>query len=585
MNEMTNSLARVPDGRSGVTLVHGNDDITVLDPQSGDLRESGPRVDTIATVSLGYKSEKGYPVASREKDERWLHAHDADDAPALLDALKAGNYRHLTISLASDSWGEIVQQHHAAYSASALQVYGDHEALTYITRQPTMDPRTNEQAKDDKGALLWEPLHVTVKKADDPEMYARMLKICKVQTSIYFYLAEWTQTDDGWLPQVVMDGDVGLYRLRTTGTHTVENLASTVKQIRGITGGFIKGVPLTLSVSFPEVSGPDGKKRKVPVCTFRLQPPYRITGVNFRPMLEAAVTEGQALALPAPSRERMEDEEHIEPLMPDVVTADEQEVALLARGGRCPVGRYTRIFFSMTRGTELDGDDARARLVRTYSNGRTASLAELLHWSTDEEAQAFIAYVDEQLNGPEDPQPERPAMPSNEYERLHAPYEDLSPLASPLPSIRQRQQVQPDGSVVDTTSGEIVHDASQSTAEPIDTEGREIESQTDERLEALGASLDELIGHPSGDAVPPEPPDEVGQVDSSDSLSTNEGKHGEQESELGSKDFDYGMCMELFTAHPELTLDKPLPRLKPAAYEAWHAKFVKALEAHDDVPF
>lgn len=581
---MTHTLARVPNGRSGLALVQNNDDIKVLDPQSGDLRESGPRVDTLATVSLGYKTDKGYPAASRENDERWLHPHDADDAPALLEALAAGGYRRLTISLASDEWGEIVQQHHAAYSMSALQVYGDDKSLTYITRQPTIDPHTGEQAKDDKGKLLWEPLHVTVCKADDAEMYARMLKITKVQTSIYFYLAEWTDTENGWLPEVVMDGDTGLYRLRTTGSHTVDNLASTVKQIRSMTGGFIKGVPLTLSVSFPEVAGPDGKKRKVPVCTFRLQPPYRITGVNFRPMLEAAVNEGQALALPAPSRERLEDEEQAEPLMPDIVTADEQEVALLARGGRCPVARYTRIFFSMTRGTELEGDDARARTVSAYTNGRTGSLAELLHWSTDEEAQAFIAYVDEQLNGPDDP--ERPSMPTNEYERLYEPAyrDDTSPLTTPPPSIRQRQQVQPDGSLVDTSSGEIVHEAPTATGgeaidgDPARDQDAEI-AQATARLQSVASDLDELIAQ--ADQAPPEPPDDVERT----VAQANEAVDGDVPEPDDPMAWDYGLCKEIYDAHPELTLNKPIPRLKPEAYAQWHADYVKKLEDSVALPF
>lgn len=584
---MTHTLARMPSGRAGLALVRDNDDIKVLDPRSGDLRESGPRVDAIATISLGYKQSNGYPRATQEKDDRWLHPHDADDAPALLDALEAGSYRKLTISLASDEWGEIIQQHHAAYSMSSLQVYGDDKELTYITRQPVMDPKTEQQAKDDKGGLLWEPLHVTVKKADDPEMYARMLKVTKVQTSIYFYLAEWTQTEQEWLPQVVMDGDIGLYRLRTTGTHTVENLASTVKQIRGVTGGFVKGVPLTLSVSFPEVSGPDGKKRKVPVCTFRVQPPYRITGVNFRPMLEAAVNEGQALALPAPSLERIEDEENAEPLMPDVMTTDEREIDLLTRGGRCPVARYTRIFFSMTRGTDLEGDDARAHLVHSYRKGQTNSLSELLHWSTDEEAQAFIAYVDEQLNGPDDPEPERPStMPSDEYEKLYgAAYQEPSaPLTTPPPSIRQRQQMQPDGSVVDTASGEIVREAQAPVSEPIEAESHEV---TPEAFDPELQDVEDLFRSPEQEA-PPEPPDDderlvaaaVEHDESSVSSISDEGQEPEDE-----KAWDYGLCKEIFDANPELTLDKPLPRLKPEAYAKWHADYVAKLEAAGALPF
>lgn len=616
---MTHTLARMPSGRSGLALVRDNDDIKIFDPHTGEMRDPGKRVDTIATLSLGYKGEKGIPVITREVDERWLHPHDADDAPELIDALKRGQYRRLTISLPSDDWGDFCQQHPAAYTASKLKIYGDDTTLFYIGRQKVIDPHTGEQAVNAKDEPIWEVVHVPILKAKQPELYTRMLKETKPQISIYFYLAEWAQTPDGWLPQVVMDGNVGMYRLRTTSLHTIENLASTVKQIRALTKcggamcgdvqcrGHIKGVPLTLSVGFPEVADPGGSKRKVPVCTFRLQPPYKVTPVMFAPMLEAAVNQGQMLALQAPAVETMEDEERSAPVDPGVIATDEREIDLIARGGRCPVGRYTRIFFSLVKDTEFGSDTARAQLVADYTDNRTPSLSELLHWSTDEEAQAFIAYVDEQLNGPDDPEPERPEIRNDEYERLYsaAYQEPAHPLTTPPPSIRQRQQTQPDGSVVDTLSGEVLQEAPTASApisDPIDAESRQVQdaeiAQADARLQVVAADLDELIGQ--AEDAPPEPPEDderliaaatehedvpaqaLGQADGSDSSSTNEEQEGEP---LDPKQFDYGLCLEIYQNHPELTLDKPLPRLKPDAYAKWHADYVAKLEAAGALPF
>jgi phage recombination protein Bet len=127
--------------------------------------------------------------------------------------------------------------------------------------------------------------------------------------------------------------------------------------------------------------------------------------------------------------------------------------------------------------------------------------------------------------------------------------------------------------VTDTTTGEMKQvRAGDEYARMMRDQGEDLDPiraqaitpETTQRLEALSDDLSEVID------------------DASDSSTTNEGEETEP---LGPQEIDYGMCMELFTAHPELNLGRPLPRLKPDAYAAWHAKFVKALEAHDDVPF
>lgn len=510
---MNQAIARINSRRRDLSLPNQNDDIQLLDPRAGELRPAGPRVDTIATISLGYKAQVGgrpIPKPTRKADSKWLHPHDAEDAPALIRALEAGKHRTLTVSLASDNWSECVQQHYACYSQTALQVYGDADQLTYITKQPVLD-KDGEPVLDEKKRPRTEPMHYTVFKADDPEKYARMLKVVKVQTSIYFYLAEWRQEGNAWVPMVVMDGDTGLYRFRTTSEHTVQNLASTFKQIRAITGGHIKGVPLTLGVNFPTVSGPDGTKREIPTCYFRLQPPYEITDVNFRPMLEAAVETGQRLALAAPRMETLEAEQECAPLMPEIV-GDSREIDLIARGGRCAAGRYTRIFFAMVKGTNLEGDEARAELMRTYTSDRTDSLAEFLKWSTDEDAEKFIAWVDREMNGDDvESEPEDQPFASDDYERPAGSGDtpNAGHFAS-KPSIRQsspRVFVDAQGDEIRTDTGEIVTEDADHAPDTDDmdvllgfeTAAAEPAIDTDEaRLAAVDAAADreanELLG-------------------------------------------------------------------------------------------
>lgn len=90
------------------------------------------------------------------------------------------------------------------------------------------------------------------------------------------------------------------------------------------------------------------------------------------------------------------------------------------------------------------------------------------------------------------------------------------------------------------------------------------------------ASLSEVID------APPDPPDD----DASDSLATNEVEETEDEPrELGSNDFDYGLCQEIYASETHLTLSRPLARQKPDYYADWHAKYVKAKDEAGELPF
>ena len=310
-------------------------------------------------------------------------------------------------------------------------------------------------------------------------LYERMRKQCKVMTSIYFYLAEWEGNDtDGYTPRIVFDGDVGKYRLRTTSQHTLDNLASAVKDVRDHTGGPLMGVPLSLTVKFPEVVGPDGTKRVIPSASFRLRPPYRITGQPLQRMLTSAVQEGQALALPAPRRETLESEEWTDAVDPEVTAPSDALVDVMAEGGRCNAEKYRAAFFALVADTPYENARERAALIRLWCeyDGRneTDSLRVLLEQSTNEQAIAFINWIRERVDYREavakvDATPSRPPIepelvPAGEYERLHGS-EEAEP-AAVVPSIRQRLERQPSGELTNVDTGEIVESAPAKPVEP-----------------------------------------------------------------------------------------------------------------------
>lgn len=464
-------IQRRADEPQGLARMIDNSDIKILDPHRGELVADRGRINQIATISLGYKSKaaSGMPIPkpTRKEDERWLHPHQADNAPQLLAALEAGAYRKLTVSLAGNAWDEFVQQHFALYSTTALQVYGDEIALTYIHRVPMLD-QNGAQLLDEKNEPRYEWEHTKVERDADPDKYARMLKVVKSQISIYFYLAEWEGSiETGYEPKIVFDGDVGLYRFRTTSLHTLDNLASAVRDVRKHTGGPLLGVPLELTVDFPEVADPSGHKRTIPTASFRFRPPFRFTAQAIRPMLSAAVQEGQALALPAPEREYLEAEfrESLEEgaADPELIEATEEDVAMLAAGGRCNAEHYRRAFFGLVRGSRFDDARERSVLIMDWCDydgrNQTESLAELLEHSTNEQARRFIDWVAARIREDEKPTPPSGGdRPGDEYERRYNPeYEEARPAATAVvPSIRERTSSQPDGTLVDTESGEVV---------------------------------------------------------------------------------------------------------------------------------
>ena len=367
----------------------------ILDVYAGGVSDEPARVESIATISAGFRGAGSgdRPGAPQRSRDGTIYLHDATGrAAGLKRALDASGGKRLTIAFPFDDPALFIHARFSRYSASALEAFGDETGLMV-------------QA-DGRGYVRVEA---------GTEEYRRQLATCKTSVSVYFCLAEWTQ--DG--PEIVFPDGVGAYyRLRFTSRHSLRSIVSGLKSVGQFTGGRIAGVPFDLSIDYREVAGPDGKKRTIPVWTIAMKPPtgLRLSSSNFSTVMNLALEQGAALMLPAPTPPTLEtalddgpetdlDETVIEGVSREVTDDD---IRLLERGGRCNVEHFRAFWHSIVRGTRLESDAERAAYIRDQSGGRTESLMAYLGTLTDKEAARFIERTDAMLRRE---QAERAAAP------------------------------------------------------------------------------------------------------------------------------------------------------------------------------
>jgi hypothetical protein len=197
------------------------------------------------------------------------------------------------------------------------------------------------------------------------------------------------------------DDGLGLYRLRTTSRNSIRNLRAALQHVSSFTGGQIAGVPFDLALDYRDVSGPDGSRRNVPVWTFVMAPPGGLTSRTFAPTLRQALHEGQLLQIAPPSLEgEGVAEADFYELGDDEVPMDavtDEEVALVARGGRCDAKVWEARWFQAVKGTRFDNEAGRAAFITAYTSGGTGSLSWYLAHASEAEANALIAAVDREI--------------------------------------------------------------------------------------------------------------------------------------------------------------------------------------------
>ncbi len=358
----------------------------ILDVYAGGVSDEPARVESIATISAGFRGAGSgdRPGAPQRSRDGTIYLHDATGrAAGLKRALDASGGKRLTIAFPFDDPRLFIHARFMRYSASALEAFGDETHLM-------VQAQGRGYARVEAGT----------------EEYRRQLATCKTSVSVYFCLAEWTQ--DG--PEIVFPDGVGAYyRLRFTSRHSLRSIVSGLKSVGQFTQGRIAGVPFDLSIDYREVAGPDGKKRTIPVWTIAMKPPtgLRLSSGNFSTVMGMALEQGAALMLPAPEPPTLEtaledgpeadlDETVIEGVSREVT---DEDIRLLERGGRCNVEHYRNFWHSVVRGTRLENNEARAAWMRAYTQGRNeaGSLIQFLERSTDKEASEMIAAVDAML--------------------------------------------------------------------------------------------------------------------------------------------------------------------------------------------
>lgn len=331
------------------------------------------RFDALATISAGERgpaqnNRPGYPQAV--KDGRICLHDEAGRAPGLKQALEETGYKSLTVAFPGDDESLFLQQRFAAYTQTALLAYGDASGIYEIIGE-----KENAQ-------------HV-FRAPGTPEFRAALDK-CKVTVSVYFHLAEW---DNDLSPRVVFPDGLGLYRLRFTSRNSLRNILASLDTIRRYTGGKVAGLPLELSISYREVSGPDGAKRKIAVWQCLLKPPRGqvLDSRTFREIANAGIAEAEALMLPAP--EDMQDALRDGP----VTDLDEAVVENIAAGGTCSYDYWIKRFHATVKGTDLATDGGRRDFLAMYTNGETDSLADFLKTASEDDAAAMLQVAEAEM--------------------------------------------------------------------------------------------------------------------------------------------------------------------------------------------
>lgn len=331
------------------------DTFEVLDVYSETgTRETTSRPDALATISAGYKSDKGLPTVSRDGT---IHIHDHEGrAKGLADILAKNKNKKLTITPAFDDPKAFIQTRFARYSASRLEAYGDQHGITEIV------DTGKKRAVNGKQEPIYE--HRT-HAAGTPE-YQALKSTCKVSCSLYFYLAAWN--DDG-TPKILFPDGFGMYRLRFTSRNSLDNLLGNLKTVAYYNGGRVAGVPFELQIVAREVADPTGARRKVPVWTMTMKHPTikELDSRAVRQMLTAGIQEAQQLSLPAPRAETidMATGEIIDVDL-DQTVLDDDDLRQLS-DGQSPRFRMKK-WYATVRGTILEDDKSRHNFLATLTD-------------------------------------------------------------------------------------------------------------------------------------------------------------------------------------------------------------------------
>jgi hypothetical protein len=394
----------------------------------GTLARDVATIDALATLSAGdteeYTNSKGDKAfrPSRSKDGRFVLHDPRNRAPGLKEELERRQYKSLIIGFGWNDPNMFVRQRVAAYARSAgragagsLRIVGN----------------ANAQGQFEKLAY-WENdrrLEAPIGSPKFDELWGQ----CSMETWLYFYLAGF----DGDEPYLWFPDNVAIpYRLRFGGTNSQRQLEACLQTMRPQFA--IMPIMLTLDSEYPLVM-PDGKRGKGPVWNFAPMlaeegAPARRLKLDSRRLLalrQGAAQQTSALALPAPSNDAIERAMLNESPLGEM--PNDQEVELMMRGGPCEPDKWRRIWFQVVRDTPAATDEGRHNFIGWWTSKhpelvQTASLAEFLE-------RASVRDAAEMIDG----------------------------VLAAIEAAGKRKQT-PNGNTVDTGSGEVVVEATVSSA-------------------------------------------------------------------------------------------------------------------------
>lgn len=367
--------------------------VGLLKPYEAGAVASRPRIDALATISAGFRHKEGYPVVSRDGT---IHVSPpAGQAPGLEAALAARGSKALTIALVHNDPSEVIQQRFAKYSTTRVEAQSNAagDAITLINLKKT-DRKTR------KGDPIFESERETIHRDEDPARFAQLAADMKVQTAMYFALAEWTDTSPP-KPRLIFPDGLGLYRLRFTSLNSAEAIKGALYHIASINGGQVAGVPLELSIVYQDVAGPDGSRRNVPIWSLRLNPPetIKLEPQSLRGILTAGTEQARMLSIAAPQPESLEYAEWEGPdvdlddariIDGEARTLTQRDVERVAGGGSI---RNPQLFIKgfMTSGGPLMRDDENRRNFMLWATGgRYDSLSTFAESATHDQGRGLM---------------------------------------------------------------------------------------------------------------------------------------------------------------------------------------------------
>lgn len=218
-----------------------------------------PRICELGKIKIGGKGETRtgkngewrLPVKYDHFVVTGLHRNDAGDLvqdQALMESLKSyadadGKLRQLPVALLSNEIEDILQASFVWYTGRQVAGRSDGKTCTFF-----LDPRTQKPLKDPIEED-WDPAWA--------ERDGQGNRQFKLHTVFHCVLAA----------KAAKFG--GVYKLRTTSQITAEQLYGSLLQVKMLTGGILRGVPLRLVVRPIQVS-PDGKPTTVYVVHLEL---------------------------------------------------------------------------------------------------------------------------------------------------------------------------------------------------------------------------------------------------------------------------------------------------------------------------